>query len=206
MWKEKLLTSLYSLNKLQIASIALFFLGIILFGGGLIYSLRSSSDDTSEDIKFESGSTSLTTGAQANEQKVTVDVEGAVVNPGVYNLTSNSRVKDALISAGGLSSDADRNWVEKNLNLALKISDGSKIYVPRIGEQVQSASSNSPNSTLININSATLSELDGLSGVGPVTAQKIIDGRPYSSIEDLRSKKIVGQSVFEKIKDKISIY
>lgn len=202
MWKEKLLTLLSSLSRTQLASLGIFLLGLVLLSGGLIYSLSSPKEEN--EIIFESGSEVQ---SEKTEEKITVDVEGALLNPGVYTLNPGSRVKDALILAGGFSSDADRGWVKKNLNLALKIADGTKIYIPRLGENVQSVSSNNiQTSGLININSAGMSELDTLSGIGPVTAQKIIDNRPYNAIEDLRTKKIVGQSVFEKIKDKITVY
>lgn len=204
MWKEKLLTLLSSLSKTQIVSIGLFSLGLVLLSGGLIYSLRSSNSGQAQEITFESANSAA---ESQTEQKISVDVEGAVILPGVYTLSLNSRVKDALIAAGGLSSDADREWIAKNLNLALKLSDSSKIYIPKIGETIVQASNTDVSSSgLVNINSASSSELDSLPGVGPVTAQKIIDNRPYSSIEDLKNKKIVGSSVFEKIKDKIVIY
>ncbi|MEK9176222.1 MAG: helix-hairpin-helix domain-containing protein, partial [Patescibacteria group bacterium] len=107
---------------------------------------------------------------------------------------------------GGMSEDADRDYVQKNINLAQKASDGLKIYVPRLGEQVLSASNSTSDSPgpVLNINSATFSDLDSLPGVGQVTADKIIQGRPYSDINELVERKIVGQAVFEKIKDKIS--
>lgn len=144
-----------------------------------------------------------------NSSKIFVDIEGAVVKPGTYSLKSDSRLKDALSAAGGISDEADKVWVEKNLNLASKVTDGIKIYVPRVGEETSSASTSTVSSSnvsglLININSATASELDTLSGIGPVTAQKIIDNRPYASISELVSKKAVTQSVFDKIKDKIT--
>lgn len=183
-------------------SIVLFLIGFVLLSGGLIYSLRSSNSGQASDITFESSSTA---NESKSENKITVDVEGAVINPGVYSLISNSRAKDALIAAGGLSSQADRDWVSKNLNLALKLSDSAKIYIPKIGESANPIGQISQIG-LININTASASDLDGLPGVGPATAQKIIDRRPYSSINDLLSKKIVKSSVFEKIKDKIAAY
>ena len=209
MWKEKLLILLSSLTKRQLTAVVLFLVGFVLLSGGLIYSLTSSSPKN--DITFESGSGSPSAETQTGDQKITVDVEGAVINPGVYSLNSNSRVKDALIAAGGISSSADRYWIAKNLNLALKLSDSMKIYIPFQGEtdsasSGQAASGVVQTSSLININSASLSELDTLPGIGPVTAQKITDGRPYSSIDDLLTKKIVKSSVFEKIKNKISVY
>ena len=143
---------------------------------------------------------------QADENLV-VDVEGAVISPGVYSLSSKARTLDALAAAGGLSDDADRVWVEKNINLAKKVSDGLKIYIPRVGEQVLSQETTTNTGTagpVININTASATDLDSLPGIGTVTSQKIIDGRPYAQIEDLLVKKIIGKSTFDKIKDRIS--
>ena len=142
--------------------------------------------------------------AKVPEQKVIVDIQGAVLNSGVYQLTSESRVVDALAAAGGMSEDADRQWVEKNINLAKKVSDGLKIYIPRTGEQILSEESVGSNGPVININTASATDLESLPGIGTVTAANIIDGRPFSRIEDLLSRKIVGESTFEKIKDKVA--
>ena len=141
--------------------------------------------------------------------EVVVDVEGAVITPGVYKIKSDSRVVDALAKAGGLAEDADRDWVEKNINLASRVTDGLKIYIPRAGEEVLSDNTNSSidigtTGPVLNINSASASDLETLPGVGEVTAQKIIDGRPYSNIEDLLKSKTVGRATYEKIREKIS--
>lgn len=184
------------------------FVGLILLGYGLIGLGGSSSD--SNDVIFEKADSRENSSPSAN---LVVDVEGAVVSPGVYNLPNGSRVKDALIASGGISAQADRLWVAKNLNLALKIIDGAKIYIPFEGEKQGSAalSGSGGNSKLegagsVNINSASEKELDTLPGVGPVTAQKIINNRPYQTFEELVLKKAVSSSVFEKIKDKITLY
>lgn len=145
--------------------------------------------------------------AETSNEEIVVDVEGALMNPGVYKLSSSARMVDALAIAGGLSESADRVWVEKNINLAKRISDGLKIYIPRVGEEVdlsQDSSIGEESGDMIDINSASITELESLPGVGSVTAQKIIDGRPYSSVEELLSKKLVGKATFEKIKSNIS--
>jgi len=137
--------------------------------------------------------------------EIVIDVEGAVLNPGVYKLTTDKRMVDALAAAGGLSSDADRDWVEKNINLAGKLKDGLKIYIPRSGEEVLSENDGSGTAvSVININLASVSDLEMLPGVGEVTAKKIVDGRPYTSIDELLEKKIVGSATFEKIREKIA--
>ena len=185
-------------------------LGLMFFAYGLI-GFFIDSHSASDNIVFESAA--VNPSGQPNQSRIAADVEGAVVRPGVYKLTLDSRIQDVLISAGGLSGSADRKWVEKNLNLAAKLTDGAKIYIPRMGESITSITgSTSTTGSLgsvggqININSASESELDSLPGVGPVTALKIISGRPYSLIDDLLKKKIVSSKVFGQIKEKISVY
>ncbi|MCL5435293.1 MAG: ComEA family DNA-binding protein [Patescibacteria group bacterium] len=187
-------------------------LGLILFIYGLIALLGSASNKS--DLTFEPAK-SASDSAQTNTQNIVVDVEGAVVKPGIYSLALGSRVQEALVLALGLSQTADRNWVEKNLNLAAKLTDGAKIYIPRLGEVqnntanfVQGASSGTDtitSSALINVNTASGAELDTLPGIGAATAQKIINNRPYASVEELLSKKAVNSKVFSQIKDKVSV-
>ena len=102
--------------------------------------------------------------------------------------------------AGGLLATADKSQI----NLAGKISDGQKIHIPEVGETPVTAFGKL-NQTLVSVNSATQAELDTLPQVGPATAAKIIAGRPYTAVEELVSKKAVSQSVFDKIKDLVSL-
>ena len=208
MWKEKLLTLLQA-NR---PAFALGSIGLLLIVIGIATTIVS--ENKSQGVVMEDAAS---TSAIPASSLITVDVSGAVVNPGVYQVSANARVQDALIAAGGLSARADRSFISKNINLALKISDGAKIYIPSIGEVERpsfSAGTNSsaqaviggmPSSGLVNINTASSSDLDTLPGIGPVTAGKIIDNRPYGSIDDLLTKKVVTKSVFEKIKAKITI-
>lgn len=139
-----------------------------------------------------------------------VDVSGAVVAPGVYKLAEGARIKDALVAAGGISSTADRTVVAKEVNLAEVVTDGQKIYIreklngPPIGSGVTSGQAGVTDK--INLNSASLSELDSLWGVGQVRAGEIIKNRPYAKPEELLTKKVVTKAVFEKIKDQITVY
>lgn len=180
----------------NIIPLALGVLGLVLLVlgvGQMLLNKRQSSPIVFEQAKEE------------KRQEIMVDIEGAVLNPGVYKLTSDSRIVDALAAAGGMSEEADREYVEKNINLAKKASDGLKIYIPRIGEEVLSLSAQTDQAgSVLNINTATISDLESLPGIGPVSAQKIIDARPYSEIGELLDRKIVGAATFEKIKDKIS--
>ncbi|MEK7450852.1 MAG: ComEA family DNA-binding protein [Patescibacteria group bacterium] len=186
------------------------FLGLIFFAYGLI-SLMDKSSPEAGGLIFESATNDVSSSTPLNEAKIMVDVEGGVIKPGVYSLAAGARAQDALIAASGLSNDADRSWVEKNLNLAAKLIDGQKIYVPKLGENKTSLSAGSQDVTSnpsgVNINSASSQALaDFLPGVGPATAQKIISGRPYGAIEELLSKKIVTEKVFGQIKDKITVF
>lgn len=188
-------------------------IGLVLVGFGFFFFRAGVFEGNKIEI-IESGQKSGEAGlAGDNEAKrVIVEISGAVEKPGVYKLLASDRVERLLIEAGGLSIEADREWVEKNLNRAAKIADGQKIYVPSKGElgiknnelgKTRPGSVAGTTSGLLNINTASASELDSLPGIGAVRAQAIIDNRSYSSIEDLIAKKIVPQSVYEKIKDKI---
>jgi len=187
------------------------FLGVILIGVGFL--VPHLTQPQKKEITLNSAETKSSKFAgqnkEASAKKIVVDVAGAVKNPGVYNLKEDSRTSDALSAAGGLADQADQGWVAKNINLAAKLSDGQKVYIAALGEQVDSSigdvAGTSTTNSIININSASESQLDTLPGIGPVTANKIIAGRPYKAISDLLSKKIVGQSTYAKIKDKITV-
>lgn len=159
------------------------------------------------------------------DETVAVDVEGAVVRPGVYRVKKGERVEEALAAAGGFRNDADVEKIAKLINRAAKVADGSKIYIPKIGEDTTShnnetlsrrdnASYNVSGITdpsdpsvasLISINSASQSELESLPGVGPVIAGKIIAGRPYGTPEELVAKKVMSQNLFTKLQNLLSL-
>ncbi len=138
---------------------------------------------------------------------IKVFVNGAVVRPDVYTLQPGDRVKDAIEAAGGVSPDADESRVP---NLAARLSDGQQVYVPRRGETAGfSAPGVSGPPALININTASGVELDSLPGIGPTTSQRIIEHRnkngPFQRIEELKEKKLVNSSTFERIKELITV-
>jgi competence protein ComEA len=191
--------------------ILFFLVGVILVGLGLFLFGNKQSLSSPKIEVLESATESL-----GENLEVVVEVAGAVEKPGVYRLTKDARIEDALISAGGISADADRLWMEKSLNRAAKLIDGQKIYIPRKDEQISGVSasnldgyqtiSSGQGSGLINVNIASTSQLESLWGIGPVTAQNIIEQRPYSSVEELLTKKILKSNVYERNKDKISVY
>ncbi len=154
-----------------------------------------------------------------------VDVAGAVSNPGVYNLPPGSRLQDAIQAAGGLLPAADGQAI----NLAAVLQDGGKVLVPfqrptpvpgipLTLENPPSRNETVPEATAapvvdaahpLNLNNATLAELDLLPGIGPVTAQKILDYRstngPFTTIEDLMKVSGIGQKTFDKLKGLITV-
>jgi len=185
-------------------------IALFICTAGLVFIISSlfflfKKEDAGEVVFSENSASAY------SEMKIVVDIEGAVMSPGVYTLENGARVGDILILAGGFTGDADREWTAKYLNQAARLNDGGKIYIPRVGEGISTASllgtSDSVNAgEKININSATLGELDKLPGVGEVTAQKIILGRPYQTIEELKERKIVGKALFERIKEIVVAY
>lgn len=160
--------------------------------------LLVKSTQTTEPIRFSSQEA---TGSALGVGVLTVDVEGAVVSPGVYTLPAGSRIEDAIVAAGGETGDIDVAQFAKTINRAMKLVDGSKVYIPSfLSSSVRSTVGN-----LVSVNTGSESELDGLPGVGPVTAQKIIDNRPYQTLDDLVTKKAIGPSLYEKIQAQLSL-
>ena len=145
-----------------------------------------------------------------------VDVSGAVQHPGVYHLPLGSRVQEAIEAAGGFTDNA----YASSLNLAMPLSDGTKVFVPAIpptsAAQDGSASDNiqlsdqSAVPTLININTAGLDQLCSLPGIGETKAAAIINYResygPFTTIEQLMNVSGIGPSTFENLKDLITVY
>lgn len=151
---------------------------------------------------------------------IRVFVNGQVAEPAVYELPPGSLVEAAIEAAGGFAAGADTAVV----NLAQPLSDGVQVYVPSEEENVpaplavvskpntSSATTSTESSAavgLININTATIEELDSLPGVGPSTAQKIIEYREsngsFAAIENIMDVTGIGEAKFEKIKDQITV-
>ncbi len=137
---------------------------------------------------------------------VTVYITGAVNQPGsVVTLAAGSRVKDALDAAGGASANADL----ERIDLAAPLHDGDHIHVYQIGESDQPIVDNSSGSqvqtadTLVQVNSATLEQLETLPGIGPALAQRIIDYRtangPFADLQSLTAVKGIGDSIVQKL-------
>ena len=144
---------------------------------------------------------------------IMVHISGEVYSPGLVELVTGDRVIDAVNLAGGLTKSADLD----RINLAKKVEDEEKIYVPKIGEsdmpQISNelnvtSSQNSSQSDKININTATITELDTLPGIGEVTANTIIEYRsstPFRTIEEIMNVSGIGDKKYETIKELIRV-
>lgn len=136
-----------------------------------------------------------------------VHLSGEVIAPGVYRLPVGARVDDALKAAGGPTGAGDVH----RLNLAARLADGQQIVVPRRVDPALAGGAQvaSPTPGRVSLNMAGVAELDGLPGVGPVTAQRIVAYReqhgPFSRVEQLKEAKLVNAATFEKIKDLVEL-
>lgn len=184
-------------DRVRLGAVAFFLLGLFVLAVGFGLFFFHGQSSSSNDVKILSASSS----SAPVSSEILVDVGGAVVSPGLYHLKIDSRVDDAVAAAGGFSTNADKAKV----NLAAKIVDGQKIYIQSQNSKAVSQNGGSEVSSLISINSASEIELDSLPGVGPATASKIISNRPYSSLEELKSKKAVTGATYDKVKDLITL-
>ena len=175
---------------------------------------EGNEEDKKENISSETG--------------IFVHIDGYVNNPGVYQIKENERINVLIEKAGGLKN----GYSIKNINLAAKLSDGDKVYIPSVEEEktlgnqnnnisvntVGKHTNNGNNSNnnvnitknnKININTANVSELKQITGIGESTANKIIDYRQnvgkFKKIEDIKEVKGIGDSKFESLKNKITI-
>jgi competence protein ComEA len=139
----------------------------------------------------------------ATVETVVVDVSGGVLQPGLRTLEAGDRVGDAIAAAGGFAPRADLAETSRTVNLAQPLTDGMKVLVPELGaDNAPTGEAPADDDERIDLNSAGQSELETLPGIGPVTAQKIIEAReekPFASVDDLRDRDVVGASVFEEI-------
>jgi competence protein ComEA len=144
----------------------------------------------------------------APERKVVVHVVGQVFKPGLYSLPDGSRVDDAISKAGG----AKPRGALALVNLAAPVADGQQIVVPSRQEAAQALAGGSPGAALggrVHLNSATLEQLDELPGIGPVTAQKILDYRTehgaFGSVEELDAVPGIGPATLAELQDLVDL-
>ena len=198
-------------TKLAIAGAA----GAVVIGAiAVIVALSGSGGQIVEApdkaLPMSSGNAMLAAGGD-----LVVDVTGAVTKPGVYHLPPGSRVGDAIEAAGGFSPRVDADRIAAALNLAATLTDGSQVHVPSRDEPTATSASGGTGGSSggagggkTNLNTASQSELEALPGIGPVSAAKIIESRtaaPFTSVEQLRERKLVGEKTFDQLKSLVSV-
>lgn len=190
---------------------------VVLVAAAAFWLLRSPRPSTESQLPYAASATTIRVATTApaaepastttSSPDVVVYVAGAVTNPGVYHLPPGARVIDAIASAGGLGAEADADGV----NLAAVARDGSRIYVPLVGEiapVVAAADAPPADSTLppgpIDLNAATVDELDRLPGVGPATAAAIVAYRdahgPFGTVDDLADVRGIGPAKLDALR------
>lgn len=150
-----------------------------------------------------------------NKRSITIFISGEVKNPGVVTIDSDKRLSDAIENLGGTTENADLN----KINLAMKLEDEQHYIIPKIGEDIEyntgqniennEVGDNIEKSKLVNINLATIQELDTLPGVGEATANKIVNYREengrFKSIDEIKNVNGIGEKKYEELKSMISI-
>jgi competence protein ComEA len=190
-------------RRVIVAIVALAAVGLI---GGYGVAMRAKPKAS----KISLSSSPAPSGARGRQ--VYVHVGGAVRNPGLYQLPDGSRVFDAVQAAGGATEHADLDA----LNLASKVKDGDKVLVPSRAEPgADPPPGGSPGGAgvsaggLVNLNSATIEQLDSLPGIGPSTAQKIIAYRTehggFRTIDELMEVPGIGPAKFAELKDQVTV-
>ena len=196
----------------NVKSIILAFVcSLVLIIGGLFYFNQNKTEDYS-GVSFSNISNETNNkdekAEDKHDEKIFVDVKGAVKHPGVFETTKDKRVKDLIEEAGGLLDDADTS----TLNLSQKVKDQMVIYVLKHGEkpkQISYSGTSSSSGDVININTANLEQLMKISGVGKTKAEAIISYREkngdFKKKEDITKVRGIGKATFEKIKDIIEV-
>lgn len=185
---------------------ALAALAAVGLAGGYAVAMRARPQPTKVSL------TSPEARSGKQQRMIFVHVGGAVRQPGLYRLAEGARVDDAIQAAGGVLEDADLDA----LNLAAKVKDGDKVLVPAQGEgEGTSAGGGAPHAggsqqgKLINLNSATVADLETLPGIGPSLAQRIIDYREknggFRRVEDLLEVAGIGPKKFEELRDAVTV-
>ena len=200
-----------------VISIILYFTKTYFIAGSEIYLAKDQNSTTNSEIVTNESKISTASDAQINVEsseiakQIIIDISGEIKNPMVITLPEGSRVYQAIKIAGGLKSSADLSQI----NQAAILSDGEKIIIPKLGSNSQASTgntntvSNSGENKLININTANLSQLDAIQGVGPTTAQNIINFRNengnFKKIDEIKNVTGIGDKTFEKLKGQISV-
>jgi len=186
---------------------------LIMVGSGIFLFSNNKADSKLEVKEPEK---------QETIDKIHVDIEGAVKNPGVYELAENSILEDLIQVAGGFTKTVDSNLVAQTINRAQKLKDGDKFYIPIMGDEISTQAARGGitlndnyggvqgvQTGKININIASQTELESLPGIGKVKASAIITYRDshggFKSIGEIKNVKGIGDATFENLKDLIIV-
>ena len=197
-----------------LGGLAIFVIGIV--GYYIMQKISFSSEEYNIQSENLVNTTAEQTSKKSDKKKIIVHVAGQVRDEGIIEIEEGDRVADAVEEAGGLLDDADLS----DINLAYILSDGQKIYIPSIYDnRVQEernilnsgvvGSNQTTKNSKININTATQSQLQSITGIGPSTAKNIIkyrqDNGQFSSIEEIMEVSGIGEAKFASIEDEITI-
>ncbi|HSP28423.1 MAG TPA: helix-hairpin-helix domain-containing protein [Ilumatobacteraceae bacterium] len=201
----------FGIGRLLAASVA-----TVVVCVGAVWLIRTPPPATEASLPRASTTTAVASTSEpgavppATAAVVLVHVAGAVVEPGVYELTGSARVRDAIVAAGGPTEIADWNA----LNLAAAVDDGVKVYVPHVGEEVPPSltlatpADTGPAAGPIDVNVASAKELEALPGVGPATASAIVTERdrngPFLDVDDLDRVPGIGPAKLEALRDLVT--
>jgi competence protein ComEA len=155
---------------------------------------------------FGEASGSALSKSSGSSELLVVDVEGAVLRPGVVELPTGSRVADAIEAAGGYGPHVDLVAAAAQVNLAAVLRDGQQILVPLVGAAAVAGTGGTGG--LLDLNSASPEELDALPGIGPVTVQKIVAARteqPFASLDEMVTRKVLTKAQVDKIRDLVTL-
>lgn len=197
---------------------------------GLAFVLATTGGSAA-DVVVDGGSTLATPGVDGGSAagpapgsgaaaELVVEIVGAVHRPGVFRLAAGSRVADLVAAAGGYGPRVDTVRAGRELNLAAVLRDGDQVRVPSRDDQPVPAGGatvggagdpSGPGTTAtgpLDLNTASAEQLDMLPGIGPVTVEKILAAReeaPFTSIDELRTRGILGEKTFERIRASIAV-
>ena len=212
-WRERL--SALTLERSRLLAGAAVAAALLVAGGVAVVAFRDTPPPVEVDLPRAApfGPDAAPDAKPEAGQEVLAHAAGAVARPGLYRLRPGARVADLIQAAGGTAPEADAD----QLNLAAKVGDGDRVYVPRRGEtppppagQPSAAGAAGPGPpALVDLNSATLDQLEALPGVGPATAQAILDYRRehgrFRSVEELLEVRGIGDAKLAALRSKVRV-
>ena len=193
----------------RVAAAALLIVGVSVAAFALLRPAAASPPPPELSLPMASSSGPAASSATPSGVLV-VHAAGAVVHPGIYRVAGGSRVDDLLAAAGGLAPDADAD----RINLAAPLTDGERVYVPRVGQAVPADAggdaSTSSRAGPVDLNTATAADLDALPGVGPATAQAIVAERTrrggrFTSVDDLLDVRGIGPAKLDELRPLVTV-